>query len=200
MYASASGFGDALGPCPPIGTDYLAQVHGGLATAVRPAGEPPAPSLMTLTDVLGGLVLAQAALAGLAVRERTGRGSRAESSLLSAAALVPRPPRRVRLTPLDLPLPTADGLLCLGATARERPGEVARVTGASGLASLPARLRERGTDEWLARLREAGLPSVRVRTDLSGLAADPAFARAVLPPDPRTPCARPAPPWHFEEA
>ncbi|MFC8492109.1 CoA transferase [Streptomyces sp. NPDC057235] len=199
VYASASGFGTALGPVPPIGTDYLAQVHGGLAAALRPAGEPPAPSLMTVTDVLGGLVLAQAVLAGLLAREETGRGCRAASSLLSAAALVPRPDRRVVLSPLDRPLPTADGLLHLGAGARALPREVARTVGATGTASVGERLLARGTDDWLAELRTAGLPSVAVRTDLADLATDPAFARAVLPPDARLPYARPAAPWEFTE-
>ncbi|MFS0691384.1 CoA transferase [Streptomyces nitrosporeus] len=199
VYASASGFGAALGPTPPTGTDYLAQVHGGLAAALRPVDRPPAPSLMTVTDVLGGLVLAQAVLAGLLAREETRRGCRVASSLLSAAALVPRPPRRVRLTPLDRPLPTADGLLHLGAEARRQPGEVARAVLAAGPASVAGRLRTGGTEEWLAGLREAGLPAVRVRTDLAALATDPAFGRAVLPPDERVPYARPASPWTFEE-
>ncbi|MEZ7006293.1 CoA transferase [Streptomyces sp. AD55] len=200
VYACASGFGDALGARPPIGTDYLAQVHGGLAAALRPAGEPPAPSLMTVTDVLGGLVLAQAVLAGLTVRERTGHGCRAESSLLSAAALVPRPPGRVALAPLDLPLPTADGLLCLGAHARSHPSAVAYAVGARNAEAVPDRLRTGGTGAWLGRLREAGLPAVPVCTDLAGLAADPAFARAVVAPDASVRHARPVRPWQFEEA
>ncbi|MFJ8659086.1 CoA transferase [Streptomyces sp. NPDC093795] len=199
VYASASGFGTALGAVPPIGTDYLAQVHGGLAAALRPAGEAPAPSLMTVTDVLGGLVLAQAVLAGLLARERTHQGCRVTSSLLSAAALIPRPDRRVGLSPLDHPLPTGDGLLYLGAEARARPQEVARTVGAAGADSVRERLRSRGTDAWLAELRAAGLPSVAVRTDLAGLATDPAFARAVLPPDEHLPYARPATPWTFTE-
>ncbi|MGW0363385.1 CoA transferase [Streptomyces sp. NPDC002990] len=199
VYASASGFGTALGPVPPIGTDYLAQVHGGLAAALRPAGEVPAPSLMTVTDVLGGLVLAQAVLAGLLAREETHRGCHATSSLLSAAALVPRPVRRVGLSPLDRPLPTADGLLYLGAEARARPREVARTFGATGTAPMEERLRTRGTEEWLTELRRAGLASVAVRTDLSDLARDPAFVRAVLPPDDHLPYARPATPWEFTE-
>ncbi|MEV6202803.1 CoA transferase [Streptomyces sp. NPDC051771] len=199
VYASASGFGTALGPVPPIGTDYLAQVHGGLAAALRPSAEPPAPSLMTVTDVLGGLVLAQGVLAGLLARERTHRGARVHSSLLSAAALVPRAGHRVALSPLDHPLPTADGLLYLGARARSRPAELARALGATGADTVGERLRSRTTEAWLAQLRAAGLPSVAVRTDLAALAADPAFARAVLPPDEHLPYARPAAPWTFTE-
>jgi hypothetical protein len=43
------------------------------------------PSLMTLTDVLGGLVCASGVLAGLVARARTGLSQRVDSSLLSAA-------------------------------------------------------------------------------------------------------------------
>ncbi|MEV7672904.1 hypothetical protein [Streptomyces sp. NPDC088752] len=125
--------------------------------------------------------------------------STAASPLLSAAALVPRPARRVALSPLDRPLPTADGLLYLGAEARALPREVARTVGATGTAAVGERLRTRTTDAWLAELRAAGLPSVAVRTDLAALAADPAFARTVLPPDDRLPYARPAAPRESTE-
>ncbi|HEX2299447.1 MAG TPA: CoA transferase, partial [Pseudonocardiaceae bacterium] len=88
VYAWASGWGDALGPAPPLGTDFMVQAHSGLAALVVPDGEPPAPSLMTLTDVLGGAVCAQGVLAGLLTRARTGRGQRVDSSLLSAASVL----------------------------------------------------------------------------------------------------------------
>ncbi|MFH7340404.1 CoA transferase [Streptomyces sp. KHY 26] len=190
VYAWASGFGDALGDRPPLGTDYLAQVHGGLAAAVRPADEPPAPSLMTLTDVLGGLVCAQGVLAALAARERTGRGCRVDSSLMSAAALVPRPAHRVRWTALDRPLRTADGHLYLGAEARAHPDAVHRLFGPAGLAALT-------TAECAGRLAAAGLPATPVHTDLAALADDPAFEAAVAPSDPVVGHARPHAPWEF---
>ncbi|WP_307840937.1 CoA transferase [Streptomyces sp. GESEQ-4] len=201
VYAWASGFGDAFGDRPPpLGTDYLAQVHSGLAAAVRPADQPPAPSLMTLTDVLGGLVCAQGVLAALAAREATGRGSRVDSSLVSAAALVPRPAHRVRWTALDRPLRTADGHLYLGPEAREHPEAVLRLLyGAGPMAAedLAARFARRTTEEWTARLAEAGLTATPVRTDLTALARDPAFRAAVAPPDPVTGHARPYAPWEF---
>jgi crotonobetainyl-CoA:carnitine CoA-transferase CaiB-like acyl-CoA transferase len=191
VHAWASGFGSALGDRPVLGTDYLAQVHDGLAAAVRPAGTPPAPSLMTLTDVLGGLVCAQGVLAALLARERTGRGARVESSLASAAALVPRPARRARWTPRDLPLPTADGHVYLGREARSRPG---------GLPHLPAPGHTLTSAELVAHLASSGLSAVPVRTDLATLPQDPDFRSAVLPaePDARPPVpARPAAPWEF---
>lgn len=199
VHAAASGFGDAFAPArPPIGTDYLAQVHSGLAAALRPAGERPAPSLMTLTDVLGGLVCAHGVLTALLVRARTGEGSRVGSSLLSAAALVPRPPTRVRWTPLDLPLRTGDGYVYLDGPGRARPEEVARVVGApaGGPGAAAARFAQRPSGEWAERLRDAGITATPVCTDLAELPADPAFAAAVVPATPEAP-ARPRTPWEF---
>ncbi|WSQ07481.1 CoA transferase [Streptomyces sp. NBC_01231] len=200
VYAWASGFGDAFGDRPPLGTDYLAQVHSGLAAAVRPADQPPAPSLMTLTDVLGGLVCAQGVLAALAAREATGRGSRVDSSLVSAAALVPRPAHRARWTALDRPLRTADGHLCLGPEARTCPETVLRLldgAGSTAAEDLAARFARRTTEEWTARLAEAGLTATPVLADLTALARDPAYRAAVAPPDPATGHARPYAPWEF---
>ncbi|PNG21376.1 CoA transferase [Streptomyces cahuitamycinicus] len=201
VYAWASGFGDAFGDRPPpLGTDYLAQVHSGLAAAVRPADQPPAPSLMTLTDVLGGLVCAQGVLAALAAREATGRGSRVDSSLVSAAALVPRPAHRPCWTALDRPLRTADGHLYLGPEARACPEAVLRLLGGVGpttAADHAARFARRTTEQWTARLAEAGLTATPVLTDLTAPVRDPAFRAAVAPPDPSTGHARPYAPWEF---
>lgn len=77
VYAAASGWGDRLRPQPPIGTDYLVQAYSGMAAY--------GPSLMTLTDVLGGVVSATGVLAGLLARARTGLAQRVDSSLLSSA-------------------------------------------------------------------------------------------------------------------
>ncbi|MEU7719546.1 CoA transferase [Streptomyces tibetensis] len=200
VYAWASGFGDACGDRPPVGTDYLAQVHSGLAAAVRPAGDPPAPSLMTLTDVLGGLVCAQGVLTALAVREAAHRGSQVHSSLLSAGTLVPRAASRVVWTPLDRPLRTADGHLYLGPGARRHPEEVRRLLDGADTASVrdvAARFARRTTEEWQVRLAEAGLTATPVLTDLSGLLHDAAFRKAVTPPDPAGGYARPCTPWEF---
>lgn len=139
VYAWASGWGDALGPRPPLGTDFMVQAHSGLAAMVRPHDEPPAPSLMTLTDVLGGLVCAQGVLAGLFARVRTGDSQRVDSSLYSAATLLQEPvldavatagdasshTGRPVWTPLHRPLVTSDGYLALSARARTEPDRVA---------------------------------------------------------------------------
>ncbi|MFB9798990.1 CoA transferase, partial [Streptomonospora salina] len=84
-WGGAEGAGSAMGGAEPLGTDFLVQAHSGLGALVRPRGEPPAPSLMTLTDVLGGLVSAEGVLAALLGRCRGGPGARVDSSLYSAA-------------------------------------------------------------------------------------------------------------------
>ncbi|MGY1438919.1 CoA transferase [Streptomyces reniochalinae] len=196
VHAWASGWGEALGQAPPVGTDFLVQAHSGLAAAVRPAHLPPAPSLMTLTDVLGGLLSAQAVLAGLLARERTGRAQRADSSLLSAAALVPRPRQRVRWGPWETPPATADGHLWLGETARAHPEQLGRVLGADAARcpdTAAARLRTGTSSAWAARFAEAGLTALPVGTDLARLAADPRFSAAVR----HDAYARPLAPWEF---
>ncbi|WP_285748253.1 CoA transferase [Lentzea sp. NBRC 105346] len=70
VYAHASGWGDALGPNPPVGTDFVVQAYAGVP-----------PSLMTVVDVFGGLVCAHGIVDALCHGH-----SRVESSLLSAAA------------------------------------------------------------------------------------------------------------------
>ncbi|MCS7479189.1 CoA transferase [Umezawaea endophytica] len=75
VYAHASGWGDELGPEPPLGTDFVVQAHAGV-----PA------SLMTVVDVFGGVVATHAVVDALLRRERSGRGQSVASSLLSAAS------------------------------------------------------------------------------------------------------------------
>ncbi|ACU37707.1 CoA transferase [Actinosynnema mirum] len=75
VHAHASGWGDELGPTPPLGTDYAVQAHAGVPR-----------SLMTLVDVFGGVVCARAVLDGLLRRVRSGSGQVVGSSLLSAAS------------------------------------------------------------------------------------------------------------------
>jgi crotonobetainyl-CoA:carnitine CoA-transferase CaiB-like acyl-CoA transferase len=194
VYAWASGWGDVLGPTPPVGTDYLVQAHNGLAAALRPANVPAAASLMTLTDVLGGLVCAQGVLAALLARLRTGEGQRVDSSLYSAASLVPRRRRRAEWT--DLPLRTRDGYLSLGPEARERPDRLAGAFGLGGSAGAEAiisRARTRPTTAWLPRLVTAGVTVTPVCTDLAALAHDSRFAPALAVGEYAAPLA----PWEF---
>ncbi|MFJ1588829.1 CoA transferase [Kitasatospora albolonga] len=172
VYAYTSGWADRLQDAP-MGTDFMVQARTGVGEAVRPEGEAPAPSLMTLLDVLGGLHGTEAVLAGLLLRERTGHGVRVDSSLLGAADTLTRPALRRaaagrnarRPAGFRHPLPTADGWVA--------PSD------ASARAVPPYDLRELSTRDALALLGERGLAATAVTTDLSALHHDVRFPGAV---------------------
>ncbi|MCJ1676223.1 CoA transferase [Streptomyces sp. APSN-46.1] len=172
VYAYTSGWADRL-PDAPMGTDFMVQARTGVGEAVRPEGEPPAPSLMTLLDVLGGLHGAEAVLAGLLLRERTGHGVRVDSSLLGAADTLTGPAlRRVargenarRPAGFRHPLPTADGWIA--------PSD------ASAGAATAYDLRELSTNDALAQLSAHGLTATAVTTDLADLHHDARFAGSI---------------------
>ncbi|MFF1734636.1 CoA transferase, partial [Streptomyces sp. NPDC058247] len=178
VYAYTSGWADRL-PDAPMGTDFMVQARTGMGEAVRPADEPPAPSLMTLLDVLGGLLGAEAILAGLLLRERTGRGVRVNSSLLGAADVLTAPHRARAARGLDprrpagfrRPLRTADGWVAL-----------------ADHSAIPYDVSELSMDQALERLRDRGLAAVPVVTDLADLLSSGPISRdeygAPAVPDP----------------
>ncbi|MEV4381674.1 CoA transferase [Streptosporangium sp. NPDC049644] len=88
VHAHAGGWADLLPEPQPLATDYLVQAYCGVAALVGGPGEPPAPTLLTLTDVLGGLINAEGVVAALLARSRTGAGVRAETALVDAARLI----------------------------------------------------------------------------------------------------------------
>ncbi|MBM7775539.1 crotonobetainyl-CoA:carnitine CoA-transferase CaiB-like acyl-CoA transferase [Actinokineospora baliensis] len=90
VHVHTSGWADAPEDDLPIGTDFMVQARTGLADLVRPLDEVAAPSMMTLVDVLGGLIGAEATLVGLLARRATGRGVSVRSSLLGAATALSR--------------------------------------------------------------------------------------------------------------
>lgn len=167
VYAYTSGWAGRL-PDAPMGTDFMVQARTGVGEAARPADEPPAPSLMTLLDVLGGLIGAEAVLAGLLLRQRTGAGVRVDSSLLGAADMLTAAARTRAARGLDprrpagfrRPLPTADGWIAL-------PDHSA----------VPYEVRDLSTAQALERLREDGLSAVPVVTDLADLLSSASIGR-----------------------
>lgn len=171
-YAWASGWGSALGADPPVGTDYLVQAHSGLAAALSTAA-PPEPSLMTITDVLGGLVCAQGVLASLLHRVRTGRGSRVQTSLLSASGIVPR-----RSAPRSV-LRTADGFVALPGGSRDRAAAVLGRSPASGPEELDELASREPTSSAVARFADAGVTATPVHDDLRALITDPRMRGAI---------------------
>ncbi|MFG3322670.1 CoA transferase [Streptomyces sp. NPDC048171] len=167
VYAYTSGWADRL-PGAPMGTDFMVQARTGVGEAVRPEDEPPAPSLMTLLDVLGGLLGTEAVLAGLLLRRRTGAGVRVDSSLLGAADVLTAPARSRAVQGLDprrpagfrRPVPTADGWIAL-------PDH----------AALPHDGRRLSTAQALRWLRERGTAGVPVVTDLADLLSSASLTR-----------------------
>ncbi|GAA0916066.1 CoA transferase [Nonomuraea longicatena] len=187
VYAYTSGWAGRLADVP-LGTDFMVQTRTGTGEAVRPRGEPAAPSLMTLLDVLGGLLGAETVLAGLLLRERTGTGVRVDSSLLGAAEVLTAPALRRAAAGLDprapegfrRPSPTADGWVALAD---------------DHAAAAPELPREASTAEAVALLRRHGLRATAVTTGLDALPADPRFA-AALSRDAHGAVVVPAP-WRF---
>jgi CoA:oxalate CoA-transferase len=190
VYAYTSGWADRLDDVP-MATDFMVQARTGVGEAVRPAGEPPAPSLMTLLDVLGGLLGAEAVLAGLLLRERHGRGVRVDSSLLGAAELLTAPALRLAAAGADPraprgfrhPLRTSDGWVAVADDDARR----ARTAG--------DRVAELTTADAVAFLRRHGMRATAVTDTLAALPADPRFA-AALTRDEHGALAVPAP-WRF---
>jgi len=121
VHVSASGWGEDRGARPPIGTDFPVQAWSGLAALVTPPGLPAAPSLFTLTDVLGGVVCAEGAVAGLLAARLTGRGQAVTSSLLSAAWLLCRPEVRQPVDGAAPGVPDCTDLARLAADPRFAP-------------------------------------------------------------------------------
>ncbi|MEV6953146.1 CoA transferase [Streptomyces sp. NPDC051183] len=179
VYAYTGDWGAATGAGrlsdTPMGTDFMVQARTGVGEAVRPRDEVPAPSLMTLLDVLGGLLGAEAVLAGLLTRERTGRGARVDSSLLGASDVLIAPAlRRVRegrdpRRPAGFrrPLRTADGWVA--------PAD----TDAGAAAAAAHGLRSLTTGEALSRLRTQGIAATAVTADPADLLHDPRFTGSI---------------------
>ncbi|TDC46670.1 carnitine dehydratase, partial [Actinomadura sp. KC345] len=88
VYAHAGGWADVHPAPQPMGTDYLVQAYTGVAAALAADGQAPAPTLMTITDVLGALIGAEGTVAGLLARARGGTGVRVETGLVDAARLL----------------------------------------------------------------------------------------------------------------
>ncbi|MGH3611894.1 MAG: CoA transferase [Pseudonocardia sp.] len=216
VYAYPSGWGDALGPNPPLGTDFMVQAFSGVADVATVTGRAQ-PSLMTLLDLFGGLLATEAILGALVTRHRTGRGQLVGTSLLSASrelladelTAVGRPPRGCGAAPdpVDAVFATSDLPLAVSAcsaTAVQRLAEVCEVAPTDGSRGrgLPERIAERLTERpaeaWAVALTAAGVPCAVVRTDLADVAGPGAGIDALPDVVDRTPgCAVVTAPWRF---
>jgi CoA:oxalate CoA-transferase len=216
VYAHASGWGrDGDEPCA-IAGDYLVQAYAACGDGLNPTDEPPVPTRLTLIDVIGGLLVCEGILAGVYLRERTGRGCRVDTSLvagafmlqarvLKAMALGQETGRRLGRPVwgvLDRPIETADGFLMVSIEnehARKRLSEVCGLTSSANDATLARqiaeRLRSRPATEWESLLLEAGVPAAVVLGDLASLPRDPRFKGLIERVNDA--CWAPAAPWQF---
>ncbi len=180
VYAYTSGYAGRI-ENPPLGTDFMVQARTGLGEAIRPADQPPAPSLMALVDVLGGMLGAHAILGALLHRERTGQSCRVESSLVAAT---------------DLLLADTIGDGCV-----RRPGGFRRpLRTADGWCTSPTEdhadtVRDLSTMDAIALLARHGVHSAPVTDDLADLPRDPRFGQAIQPDE--NGCPAVLTPWSF---
>ncbi len=210
VHAHACGWGDpgpgpSSGAQPPPGTDFMVQAYAGLPHHLTPTGEAPAGSLMTVLDVLGGLVATSGVLAALLGRERDGRGRRVRSSLLSAATLLQAqlggergPHGRPEFGVFGVPLAALGGDLVISRTASGRAVTAALGLdnlGLDNLAGLPTAIAAQPVDRSLALLTGAGVDAVRACQDPAELAEDLWAARLLH----RDRCVLVRPPWTLTE-
>ena len=212
VYAHASGWGSGTGPAlARLATDFLVQAHAGCGAGLYPVGEPPFPSRLTIVDVLGGLVAAEAIVGGLLVREHSRQACSVETSLFSSALEMQdtvlaglasgdeqnRAHGRPIWGPLDRPMATADGYIVVDARDPAAQRRFARLCGARDESAQPssASLQAEFTAEWIERLRAVDICAAPVRSDLAEVACDPQYAAVT---EQLNVCSVAAAPWCFE--
>lgn len=217
VYAAAAGWGEEEDSDDAIATDFMVQAHTGLAHGLRPVDEPPSPSRVIIVDVMGGLIACEAVLAGLYLRERSGRGCRVGTSLASAATELQahvladvvsgrehgRRHGRPVWRALDRPLETADGYVTVTVEDEENARRLGCVCGLDLVPPGPPdgdervleRLRARPSAEWEELFAGEGIPCAAVCTDLAALPTDRRVAPLL---EPIAGAWAPAAPWSFE--
>ncbi len=194
VYAALSGWGERPPTGGPVGTDFLVQAYAGVGQGLHPAGDPPVPSRMVLSDLFGGIVAAEGILAGLYRRERTGQAQVVGSSLLAGAMAAQahvldglaagaedgRRGGRPAWGLLDRPVPTADGDLMVRAGDDESFARLCRACGLDRARTserqIYVRLREGVAADMERELVGAGVDAAAVCGDLATLPADPRVA------------------------
>ncbi|MFI5495977.1 CoA transferase [Actinoplanes sp. NPDC051859] len=195
VHAFASGWGGIDDPPCPIAGDFVVQAYAGTGSLLHPPGAPPLPSRLTLVDVAGGLLAAEAVLAGLLHRERTGQGCAVGSSLIRAAATLATAATQP-WGPLDGPIDTTAGFLVVSPEDPQAAQRLRKDCGLPETASdveVRARLGQAPAAEWAETL---SVPAVVVPPDLTGLPADPALTGLLERAGGA--CWIPGVPWRFD--
>jgi CoA:oxalate CoA-transferase len=84
IYAQASGWGRKGPDANSLSFDYTGLARSGLMMTFGEQGDPPSQILPGTADELGGLICAQAVLAALYAREKTGKGQVVDTSLMGS--------------------------------------------------------------------------------------------------------------------
>jgi crotonobetainyl-CoA:carnitine CoA-transferase CaiB-like acyl-CoA transferase len=218
VYAHASGWGrDNEEPCV-IAGDYLVQAYAACGDGLNPRDEPPTPTRLTIIDAIGGLLACEGILAGVYLREQTGRGCRVDTSLLAGSLMLQShvlKPMAMRQETgrcmgrplwgiLDRPLKTAEGFLMLSIEderTRKRLSEVCGLASSSNDAmwerEIAERLCSRPAAEWELLFLEAGISAAMVISDLKSLPLDSRFKGLIERVNDA--CWAPAAPWQFDK-
>jgi crotonobetainyl-CoA:carnitine CoA-transferase CaiB-like acyl-CoA transferase len=189
VYCSITGFG-ADGPAAgQPATDGAVQAFSGVLELTGDGDTFGLPLALPVADLVAGATAAQAILAALVRRERAGAGTRIEISMLEALLgwLLVGDRQRTLRPPTTMVLRGSDGEAVLVQTAlhfQPRLAEMlAAVPGCEALATderfatrdgreahraeyealAAAAFRARTSDEWLAALRDVGIPASRIR-------------------------------------
>ena len=86
IYCSISGFGQTGPRAPDAGYDAVMQAEGGLMSVTGAADGPPFRLGVAIADIATGMFAAQAILAALVARDRTGRGQHVDVAMLDSVA------------------------------------------------------------------------------------------------------------------
>jgi crotonobetainyl-CoA:carnitine CoA-transferase CaiB-like acyl-CoA transferase len=216
IFASISGYGRTGPIADRGGYDPIAQAEVGMMALTGDADRPPTRMGVSLFDVMAGQYLAQAVLAALLVRNRTGRGQRIDVPLYDSALSVMFPYASRYLIdgtdeirsgnasqvaqPLDAYAASDGRFVLTAANDRLYRKLCADVLGRPELAddprfrsnadrvanrdalkgALEAVFASARVEEWLSRLRAAGIPAGAIRTTGEALASYETEARGLV--------------------
>ncbi len=152
VYAAISAFGQDGPWRDRPGVDGVVQAMSGLMSVTGTADGPPVKVGVPAADMVGGFLAVQAVLAALLARERTGRGQRADVSLLDGLLAFQVVPLSMYLASGDPPVrlgsaapyaapneafPTRDGFIMVAAYTPDRWARLCRALGRPELATDP---------------------------------------------------------------
>jgi crotonobetainyl-CoA:carnitine CoA-transferase CaiB-like acyl-CoA transferase len=171
IYASVSGFGQTGPYASQAGYDFLAQGQGGIMSITGERDGPPMKSGVGISDIVCGLYTANAILAALRHRDRTGQGQHVDLALLDTTVawlvnvgvdhfLTGKVPRRIgnahwNIVPYQL-LQTQDGWFTLAVGNDSQFRRFCEFAGCGALADDPRyatnRQRVKHRDELMPRI------------------------------------------------